>query len=270
MDISASLIQMSKYFRLDISHAVYEEVSVCGKNTLPYNRLFMVTAAVEPERAYIANHSIEPVQVIKLIPGQLYFMPKNQQLEFHFAPGVTVVAFHFTMELFPGIDLFDDETLFKEAPVPEYILKNLLELWRQPNTIGNIAIMHSYVYSMLGMFSDKTLKELHKRREVMKQFESLLQHIEEKADAQTTIGQLAEYCNLAQDALSKRFIRASGDSLKNYLTRQLIRKASQMLLTGDYKIKEIAEILNFTSEYYFCRFFKKHTGMRPGEYRESI
>jgi AraC-like DNA-binding protein len=104
----------------------------------------------------------------------------------------------------------------------------------------------------------------------MRQFESLMQYIEAKSDAQTTVGKLANFCNLPQDTLSKRFIRASGVPLQTCLTRLLLRKASQQLLSTDFKIKEISEKLGFTSEYYFCRFFKKHTGMRPGSYRQSI
>jgi len=34
-------------------------------------------------------------------------------------------------------------------------------------------------------------------------------------------------------------------------------------------IKEIAAELGFGSEFYFSRFFRRHTGMAPRDYRQS-
>jgi AraC-like DNA-binding protein len=37
----------------------------------------------------------------------------------------------------------------------------------------------------------------------------------------------------------------------------------------DMKISELAELCGFSSDNYFYRFFKKHTGKTPREYREQ-
>jgi AraC-like DNA-binding protein len=35
-------------------------------------------------------------------------------------------------------------------------------------------------------------------------------------------------------------------------------------------IKDISEIMHFNNEYYFNAFFKKYSGMPPGEYRKMF
>ena len=197
-------------------------------------------------------------------------MPKDQDLEFNFCPGVTLIAFHFSMEIFPGIDLFDGDYLLKEKIAPPLLIDKITELWKGIDNLGNTAILHGLIYSLLGMFSSKTLKQLQKQQDSMLQFESLIQYIAKNANAQTTVGELADFCNLPQNILSKRFSQASGTPLKSYLTRLLLQKASQQLLSSDLKIREVSEKLSFSSEYYFCRFFKKHIGKSPGSYRKSI
>jgi len=270
MSISENILKISRNFSLDISHAVYETINARGMNTLPHNRIFLILKVESPEKSYIANHSLTPVQKLQLLPGNIYFMPKDQYLEYNFCPGTTLIAFHFSMEIFPGIDLFDGDSLFKKALAPQYLIEKMPELWESKNNLGNTAIFYGLIYSIVGMFSNKTLKQLDSQRESIRQFEALMQYIAEKSNAQTTVGELADFCNLPQDTLSKRFIRASGTPLKTYLTRLLLRKASQQLLSTNFKIKEISEKLGFSSEYYFCRFFKKHTAMRPSSYRQSI
>ena len=42
-----------------------------------------------------------------------------------------------------------------------------------------------------------------------------------------------------------------------------------MLIDEERPIKEISSALGFANEYYFSRFFRKHTGVPPGQYRTT-
>ncbi|WP_082150447.1 helix-turn-helix domain-containing protein [Parabacteroides goldsteinii] len=42
----------------------------------------------------------------------------------------------------------------------------------------------------------------------------------------------------------------------------------QLLINDKYTIKEIAYELGFTDDAYFCRVFKKHYGIIPGDYKK--
>jgi AraC family transcriptional regulator, transcriptional activator for feuABC-ybbA operon len=45
-----------------------------------------------------------------------------------------------------------------------------------------------------------------------------------------------------------------------------VDKAKEIIIEGDKKIKEVAQILGFTDEFYFSRIFKKIEGISPTEF----
>lgn len=53
----------------------------------------------------------------------------------------------------------------------------------------------------------------------------------------------------------------------HYLNRFRINKAKKLLLEPDLSIVDIAEMVGFKSENYFCTLSKKVTGMTPAKLR---
>ena len=45
-----------------------------------------------------------------------------------------------------------------------------------------------------------------------------------------------------------------------------MKKAEEMLLTGNLQIQEIGEKVGYSSTPYFCLVFKRHFGLTPSEY----
>ncbi len=54
-----------------------------------------------------------------------------------------------------------------------------------------------------------------------------------------------------------------------YLLNEKINVATEMLANAENSIKEIAEILGFSNEYYFSRIFKQKKGVPPGTFRRN-
>lgn len=79
--------------------------------------------------------------------------------------------------------------------------------------------------------------------------------------------QVWEETNLNGDYLCRLFRQQEGCSLENYILREKIRQAKELLQYSDDKIQEIAEYLSFSSQSSFSKSFKKETGMTPKEYR---
>mgnify|MGYP000824827802 FL=1 len=61
----------------------------------------------------------------------------------------------------------------------------------------------------------------------------------------------------------------SGISALQWIIRMVIADAKQMLRSSDLSIKEIASELNFSTQSFFGKYFKRHVGMGPLEYRNS-
>lgn len=61
----------------------------------------------------------------------------------------------------------------------------------------------------------------------------------------------------------------SGHTVMYWINRAVILQAKVMLKTGDMMIYEIADRLNFPNQSFFGRFFKRETGMTPGEFQKG-
>lgn len=96
-----------------------------------------------------------------------------------------------------------------------------------------------------------------------------LNRISETCTAATTVAELADLCGVCRDTFSRTFIRKNGISPKQFLNRCILHRAYTMLSTENLLVNEVAKRLNFTNEFYFSRFFKKHTGMAPKQFRKK-
>ncbi|OUM00817.1 helix-turn-helix domain-containing protein [Variovorax sp. JS1663] len=72
-----------------------------------------------------------------------------------------------------------------------------------------------------------------------------------------TLGQLTRLC---RDVL--------GMSTQDAVNARVVHEAQRELVYSSLSIKQVAAELGFEDEAYFGRFFKKHTGHRPTEFRE--
>lgn len=67
-----------------------------------------------------------------------------------------------------------------------------------------------------------------------------------------------------------KFRKATGTSPQNYILNLRITNAQNLLSTTDYKIIEISKLVGFADSMYFCKRFKKKTGLSPSDYRQKF
>lgn len=60
-----------------------------------------------------------------------------------------------------------------------------------------------------------------------------------------------------------------GQTFGEYVAEVKMGKAKELLIRTDWPVSEIAEKLNFTNPQNFIRYFKKHEGITPGQYRKE-
>lgn len=84
-----------------------------------------------------------------------------------------------------------------------------------------------------------------------------------------TIDTLKEVSNLSRSQLIGKFKQYCGMSPIDFLIHERIEKSKTYLLHSSKRVKEIAWMCGFQSEYYFCKTFKKRTHMTPGQFRSG-
>ncbi len=68
--------------------------------------------------------------------------------------------------------------------------------------------------------------------------------------------------------LSRVTNRVFSVSPKELINRQIVMEIKSLLTSTELSVKEIATLYNFESTSYLGRYFRRHTGMTPSEYRD--
>ena len=101
-----------------------------------------------------------------------------------------------------------------------------------------------------------------------KTMETALRFIDENFRREITLDELSEKCFTNKYYLSHLFTRSQGISVGKYILNKRIKEAKRQLENKDRSVAEIANDIGFNDPSYFCRVFKKETGITPLAYRK--
>lgn len=79
----------------------------------------------------------------------------------------------------------------------------------------------------------------------------------------------AELCGVTPEYLSRVFNRETGVNFTSFLQNFRISMAKRLLLSGNYKIYEVSEMVGFHDQKYFVKIFKKLCGVTPSEFKRE-
>ncbi len=77
----------------------------------------------------------------------------------------------------------------------------------------------------------------------------------------------AEQLGISPGQLSRLCREVLGVSSMDIVNARVVHEAQRVLVYTSNSIKQLAFVLGFSDETYFCRFFRKHTGVSPREFR---
>lgn len=95
-------------------------------------------------------------------------------------------------------------------------------------------------------------------------------HIEKNVLSNLTLDDIAAKSFVSSCYLSRAFKKITGTGFSNYIANRKIAIAKSLLQFSDLKVNTIALELSYQDANYFCRIFKKETGMAPSDYRNSV
>lgn len=85
-----------------------------------------------------------------------------------------------------------------------------------------------------------------------------------------TVDRVAAAVSINRVSLHRYFASELGISPKAYISNLRMEKAKGLLSKSRYSIKNIAYSVGFSDSLYFCKAFKRHTGLSPSEFKETI
>lgn len=265
VEVKSKILSRHPYLRLRLVHAAIGTYPChATSNLMEVNRFITVLTDSGKKRSIIrdaVSGEFFPMQ-----PDHWYFVPCGHPSDWDFSPELQFISLQFNLELFYGFDLFRryPGCASGEAADMGMELKKLFHCDELLTLCRINEILYGFCGRLLAPHS-----ELLRINVKWNDYEPVFDYIQRYGDATTTVEQLAEMLHLRNNVFSRKFHRDIGIAPKVFLLNTLTCKASEMLFIPGASVKETANRLKFSSEYYFSGFFKRQTGMSPSEFQRN-
>lgn len=208
-------------------------------------------------------------RVFDLNPGDIWFLPGNTPVERRCSCECEVLFLKFCCEWLPGVDPLLDWKERGPRRIGTFEMKDWMP-WNAPGrkfSMVDLLFLKGSVLTWIAKAVPELGAVVSSHLATHLQFSKAFALIESQLGADLRLAALADAQGVSVDAFSAAFSRNIGIGPKEYLSRRINEKAMAMVTHTDMKMKEIADALRFTDEFYFSRFFKKMNGLPPSAYR---
>ena len=152
-----------------------------------------------------------------------------------------------------NVPVYDMEKKKKQMFGSEQMLRSLLESFL-------IGLIRKYEF----------FESADENDDVDFQISEIVKYVDNNYLERITIDELAFLFRTNRSTLCKEFKLATGKTVIGYITEKKLQAAKRLLKQSKKSIAQIADELNFDCVPYFCRFFKKQTGIPPKEYQKRL
>jgi len=135
------------------------------------------------------------------------------------------------------LEPFDSSDIYSQA-VSTYIHQLFLFLLENENLSQNATDPHAIIYK------------------------KAVNYMKSMVSAQVSVEDVAKKCNISTSSLKRIFYKYSGLSIHKYFLTLKINTAANMLKNGE-SVTQVAQTLDFSSQGYFSKVFKRETGINP-------
>lgn len=235
-------------------------------------------------------------EIISLKQGQMYF---HKPYETHMIKTVRGIAPNIFITVFssesPAMQYFEDKKLeaavttkqhiaaiiheasntfdlpFNDPKMSELKLKNGGAMWAGEQSV--LLRLELMLIELIreNRYYKESPKRFYPKDIVADGFAlSVISVMEARLYGKLTMDDLSRELSFGKTYISKRFSEACGYSIIDYFNMMKITEAKRLIREGRYNFFEISEMLSFANSHYFSTLFKKHTGMTPTQYKNSI
>lgn len=100
-------------------------------------------------------------------------------------------------------------------------------------------------------------------------FDEFMRLLEQHCRSERNVGFYAEQLDLTPKYFSTAIKEVSGKTAARWIDEAVILEAKTMLKYSGLSIQEIATSLNFSTQSFFGKYFKQHTGESPSRYKRK-
>ena len=188
-------------------------------------------------------------------------------MDINITADLSFVSWQFNLDLYYGFDVFETHSQCEMLTDPGLIAE-ISALMEDAAALKTLFRVNEIIFQLCGLWFQSEQTGMQERLAKTHKYEVILDFVRKHGDAETTVEMLADLNGMRKDVFSRKFTKDMGLPPKDFISDILVRKASTLLLVPDTLVKNVAKTLNFSSEYYFSHFFKRHTGQSPRAYQQ--
>ncbi len=219
------------------------------------------------------RHILETISVSNSYEGYTLIISREFLLSFiDSAPDVRKLIANKSTPAEPMTKLEDDEL----RRLVDIILRIKRNVQNTGHTFQSYMVrmeVNSFILDLADIFLKKTAdgtilqrKETRKDDILQKFMHLVLTHCRQEHE----VAFYAHKLYMTSGNLSRVLTNATGKSPSKWLNETLVADAKILLRKPDTNIQQIAETLHFADQSSFGKFFKKHTGTTPMEFRNNV
>lgn len=256
-----------------------------SKRVIQSYELISVTKGILHIQSGSRSYHLSPGQFLFLFPGECHFgtRPSEGELSFYWS------HFRFSDN---GARIYEEQqtsAFFHEEDHPRYVLPEtgtlsansrvnvlFVQLLDLAKRLGSLSSMQC-CYAQSTLLLELT-NECFFRHHLMQQsakiplgIADLMEWLQLNYDTPLSVAGIAEKFGYHPSYMTSVFKRYSGCTVTEYLNRQRIRVAKDLLTsTPRLSLGEIGEQVGIGDSKYFMRLFKRYEGITPTAYREAF
>ncbi|MBQ9131818.1 MAG: helix-turn-helix domain-containing protein, partial [Clostridia bacterium] len=156
------------------------------------------------------------------------------------------------------------ERLYRRISGKEHLLQTLEPGFEAEKCEAVARVVESYIRMLL-----ESAPVSKKQSALSPLIENMKKYVEENLEYGVTLPQLACIFHYNEKYLGRMFKARVGISFSEYVNRQRLSRAKNLLLQTDCSIIDVALRTGFPNVTYFNRLFKRYTGLTPTQMRHG-
>jgi AraC-like DNA-binding protein len=205
---------------------------------------------------------------VAFIPAHLAYVIRAEEKSYeHYTVSFTVNPEKCVGDVVHSLLRAKNMVHFKPASesVYETRFSRLAGIWQEKD-VGYRMTATSQLYTLLDAF----ISERYVRGIDSVSYAKILpakEYIDKNYDKSISIDMLANHSDMSPTNFRRLFLLVFGKTAMAYKNGLLLLHACDLLADNVYSVGEVAERCGFRDANYFSRFFKKHIGISPTEYK---
>lgn len=189
-----------------------------------------------------------------------------------FVPEYLLEDFQFKFD--QNIKRFNNGLLTSSDNRITLLVSQLIELNKNDSYLNKLRmqslIIEALAHQIEGLFAENEKHQVIVNKNHYEKILAAKKLIDKDLSRNFTLSEIAKMVGTNEQYLKKYFKQYFGKTVMNYITEQKMTHAKELILTGEYRVSDVARLTGYKHSTHFTTAFKKHFGFIPNSLKYTF